>query len=134
MATRLIQKRLPVLLIVRFRNQLIALPQVFCGPALYGFTGSAVKRIIGVGGYLPVRIGPLYQPVPTVIGKGGHQFVGFAAPLYRQVTKAIVLEVPVTKKRQPVARGAVPSPCLLTRLPAASYRKPSPATLCRSTF
>ncbi|WP_257018421.1 hypothetical protein [Serratia fonticola] len=97
-----------MLLIVRFRNQLIALPQVFRGPALYGFTGPAVKRIIGVGGYLPVRIGPLYQPVPTVIGKGGYQFVGLAAPLYRQVTKAIVLEVPVTKKRQPVARGAVP--------------------------
>ncbi|MFV8964938.1 hypothetical protein, partial [Serratia fonticola] len=53
-----------------FRNQLIALPQVFRGLALYGFTGPAVKRIIGVGGYLPVRIGPLYQPVPTVIGKG----------------------------------------------------------------
>jgi hypothetical protein len=69
----------PVAFIVGLRNELIALPQVFGGLAIYRFAGLAVKRILGIGSNPSVGIGQCYQPMPTVIVKGGHQLVGRAA-------------------------------------------------------
>lgn len=64
-----------------FSNQLISLPDKLGFLTVDRFTGSAIERVVGGGSDPAIRRGMLYQPVATVVFKGGEKFMFFPPTL-----------------------------------------------------